>query len=67
MEEGSEDDDDEEGNSDPCPNCGREYRSGEFWIQCDYCDRWFDGKCVNMTEQKANKQRDWKCPFCSNK
>jgi hypothetical protein len=28
------------GGSDPCPNCGRLYRSGEFWIQCDFCDRW---------------------------
>lgn len=25
--------------------CGR---SGEFWIACDYCDVWYDGKCVQV-------------------
>lgn len=25
---------------DPCPNCGRFYREGEFWIACDVCDAW---------------------------
>lgn len=39
-------------------------RSGEFWIQCDGCDRWFDGKCVGMTSKKANEQPQWKCPLC---
>ena len=39
-------------------------RRGEFWIQCDYCDRWFDGKCVQMNEAKAERQKDWRCPFC---
>lgn len=42
----------------------RACRRGEFWIACDYCDRWFDGKCVNMTEKKAEAAKDWKCPFC---
>lgn len=53
------------GGSDPCPNCGRKYRNGEFWIACDFCDRWFDGKCVGMTQQKADRQPHWKCPFCT--
>jgi hypothetical protein len=42
------------------PGC----RSGEFWIQCDVCDRWFDGKCVGMTAAKAEQQPQWKCPLC---
>lgn len=49
---------------DPCPNCGRLYRTGEFWIQCDFCDRWFDGKCVAMTPQLADQSSRWACPFC---
>lgn len=49
---------------DPCPNCGRLYRTGEFWIQCDFCDRWFDGKCVQMTPQLADQSSRWACPFC---
>jgi hypothetical protein len=53
------------GGSDPCPNCGRRYRPGEFWIACDYCDRWFDGRCVGMTPQKAERSARWKCPFCA--
>ena len=64
-EEEDDDDNDGGGGSDPCPNCGRKYRTGEFWIACDACDRWFDGKCVNMTQQKADRQPHWKCPMCT--
>lgn len=49
---------------DACPNCGHKYRSGEFWIQCDSCDRWFDGQCVGMTAKLAEQQPQWKCPLC---
>jgi Alfin/PHD-finger len=49
---------------DPCPHCGRMYKGGEFWIQCDDCDRWFDGKCVDMNQQKAAQSTKWTCPFC---
>lgn len=56
---------DEEG--DPCPNCGRHYRNGEFWLACDTCDRWFDGKCVMMTPGKAQRMGDWHCPQCAGK
>ncbi|KAI7841483.1 hypothetical protein COHA_004876 [Chlorella ohadii] len=49
---------------DACPNCGHKYRSGEFWIQCDSCDRWFDGQCVRMTAKLAEQQPQWKCPLC---
>ena len=23
-------------------------RTGEFWIACDFCDTWYDGKCVQV-------------------
>lgn len=23
-------------------------RAGEFWIACDFCDTWYDGKCVQV-------------------
>ncbi|GAB4819496.1 hypothetical protein N2152v2_006542 [Parachlorella kessleri] len=65
-EEEEEDSGEEEtGNSEPCPNCNRKYRKGEFWIACDSCDRWFDGICVKMTAQKAERQENWVCPLCS--
>ena len=50
-----------------CPNCGKKYKTGEFWIACDFCDRWFDGKCVDMTQQKADRQPHWRCPMCVRK
>lgn len=52
------------GRSDDCPICGRKYSNGEFWIACDLCDRWFYGKCVNMSQSKADRQPHWKCPGC---
>lgn len=62
----ADDNEEEEGaGSDPCPNCGRLYKSGEFWIACDICDRWYDGQCVGMTPQKADRSNKWACPFCA--
>ncbi|KAA6420258.1 MAG: PHD finger [Trebouxia sp. A1-2] len=68
-DEEDEDDDDADGGfadgeGDPCPNCGRVYRTGDFWIQCDFCDTWYDGKCVQMTPGKAQRMGKWKCPAC---
>jgi hypothetical protein len=69
-DEAEEAEDDEGGanggdGGEPCPNCGRLYRNGEFWIACDACDRWFDGKCQNMTAAKAERNPTWTCPFCA--
>ena len=44
-----------DGEGDPCPNCGRVYAVGEFWIACDFCDAWYDGECVAMTPAKAQR------------
>ena len=41
-----------------------------FWLSCDECGRWFDGRCVGLTEEAWDKRRDksWACPLClSNK
>lgn len=55
----------EEGEGDPCPQCGRLYRADEFWIACDFCDTWYCGRCAKMTELKASKVKDWKCNGCN--
>ena len=60
-----DDDDDNGGGSDICPVSGRKYRTGEFWIACDMCDRWFYGKSVGMNQFKADRQPRWKCPGCA--
>lgn len=54
----------QDGDGDPCPLCGGLYSSTEFWIACDFCDTWYCGKCVRMTEQKAQKVKRFKCPSC---
>ncbi|RMZ55833.1 hypothetical protein APUTEX25_003799, partial [Auxenochlorella protothecoides] len=65
AEESSGSEDAEEAEYEPCPNCGREFKDGDFWIFCDYCRRWFDGRCVGMTAQRAEASKTWKCPFCT--
>lgn len=32
-------------------------RNGEFWLACDTCDRWFDGKCVQVCSGPCQQQR----------
>ncbi|GAX85386.1 hypothetical protein CEUSTIGMA_g12802.t1 [Chlamydomonas eustigma] len=64
-EEEAEEEEEEEGEGDPCPQCGRLYRSEEFWIACDFCDTWYCGRCAKMTEAKAQKVKNWKCSGCT--
>ena len=45
---GEEEGEQEEG--DPCPQCGKGYRSDEFWIACDFCDTWYCGKVSGKVE-----------------
>ncbi|XP_020675726.1 PHD finger protein ALFIN-LIKE 3 isoform X1 [Dendrobium catenatum] len=49
-----------------CGACGENYGSGEFWICCDVCEKWFHGKCVKITPAKAEHIKQYKCPTCSN-
>ncbi|XP_071723947.1 PHD finger protein ALFIN-LIKE 4-like [Rutidosis leptorrhynchoides] len=53
MEEKDDDDDEDEASHGDtyCSSCGDNYRLDEFWICCDLCERWFHGKCVNITVQ----------------
>jgi hypothetical protein len=37
---------------------------GRFMIQCDYCDEWFHGSCVNLTSIDALHIGRYKCPGC---
>lgn len=64
-EEEEEGEDWEEGEGDPCPQCGRLYSQNEFWIACDFCDTWYCGRCAKMTEAKAQKVKSWKCNGCA--
>ena len=55
----------EDGEGDPCPACGRLYRTDEFWIACDACDTWYCGRCAKMTEKKAAQMKHWRCGQCA--
>ena len=35
-----------------------------FMIACDYCDEWFHGRCVHLTEEEGNTIDKYKCPIC---
>ena len=41
-------------------------RSGEegFMIQCSDCNEWFQGECVQVTEQDADQIKDYSCAIC---
>nr|GEY26571.1 PHD finger protein ALFIN-LIKE 4-like isoform X2 [Tanacetum cinerariifolium] len=49
------------------PSTGENYTIYEFWICCDFCEKWFHGKCVKITPARAEKIKQYKCPYCSAK
>ena len=42
----------------------RQPDDGGFMIQCDGCDEWFHGKCVQMTPELADAYLTYYCPKC---
>ena len=40
---------------------------GRFMIQCDYCDEWFHGSCINITATDALDIDKYKCKSCIDK
>jgi hypothetical protein len=37
---------------------------GQFMIQCDYCDEWYHGACINLTPEQADMWVKFRCPRC---
>lgn len=35
-----------------------------FFIACDHCEKWYHGKCVNITEDQASFIQCWHCSGC---
>lgn len=50
-----------------CGSCGGSYAPSEFWIYCDFCKKWYHGKCVKVTPARAEHMKVFKCPFCIHK
>ena len=40
----------------------RARRTGEFWIACDFCDVWYDGKCVQVRRPRLPQRSACCCP-----
>ncbi|KAI1727677.1 PHD-finger domain-containing protein [Ditylenchus destructor] len=45
-------------------SCGTSYDPKKFYLMCDHCRQWFHGKCVGITEKKAQKMDSWMCAEC---
>lgn len=39
--------------------------TGEWMIGCDFCDDWFHGSCVGLTEESSTILIKYACPRCS--
>jgi transposase InsO family protein len=59
-----DDSDDEEDDDTPYCVC-REPYYGRFMIQCDICDEWYHGSCVNVSPSDAVHIDKFKCPECA--
>lgn len=46
--------------------CRKSY-SGRFMIQCDFCNEWYHGSCVNITASDALEIDKYKCKACKDK
>lgn len=40
------------------------WTSCRFYVACDRCYKWFHGKCIGITEKKAQKMDSWVCREC---
>lgn len=47
--------------------CQEPYDDSKFYIGCDFCQDWFHGKCVGITQVEASTIEEYKCPNCCKK
>ena len=38
-----------------------------FYVGCDFCQDWFHGTCVGITQAEADGMDEYKCPNCCRK
>jgi len=41
--------------------------NGTFMVQCDKCDGWYHGSCVNINKDMEEKLGTFECPVCAKK
>ncbi|KAI8915662.1 hypothetical protein EDD86DRAFT_185283, partial [Gorgonomyces haynaldii] len=44
--------------------CHQPYDEEKFYIQCDSCEDWFHGTCVNITETQSDQIEKYFCQEC---
>ena len=59
--------DHEEENSDKAYCSCRKPYGGRFMIQCDFCEEWYHGSCVNLTATHALAIDRYKCSGCKDR
>jgi len=45
--------------------CRGPHQEGQFMIQCDFCEEWYHGECIGITEQDAEGIDEYECSLCS--
>ncbi|KAI9324692.1 hypothetical protein DFJ73DRAFT_610472, partial [Zopfochytrium polystomum] len=45
--------------------CQTPYDETKFYIQCDGCDEWFHGLCVQVSTHLADEVELWFCRNCT--
>ena len=61
LEEGSPEEDSLDNKDEYCLCRGPEEG---FMVQCDLCEDWFHGRCVNMSKDEARDRDEYLCPNC---
>lgn len=44
--------------------CRQPFDPDRFMLACDYCDEWYHGECVGITEEQAEALGNYRCPRC---
>lgn len=47
--------------------CKQPYDDSKFYVGCDFCQDWFHGTCVGITQSEADLIEEYKCPNCCKK
>jgi len=47
--------------------CKQPYDDLQFYIGCDFCQDWFHGTCVGITQIEAAGIKQYRCPNCCDK